>query len=447
MMDEESVKSISYKTKSYEGIKFIPALATNRTVRIDFTGTIVDTTSRESFRWLPPDKLDPTSLDDIVSKLPPVDLPHVDSPESSTEIEGQNSRGIGLSDTFDASGLIAQSESSRFENSQSRNGKFDSDMLAAEQQLDAILNPAPEAVQYEGLRSKSVSFGTDEVIPDSKFLQKLEEEGIDIERGRKPRSLRSTNKSYCTRWKCFCASLLLLVPVAAGLVIYFLLVAGDDSTSGPSGADNETPTPSLTTPTLPPATSPSANAPSQPIVPPSIPETDVLLQLLSRYSTDDGASLRDPASPQFAAMQWIRTPNNAGIYSDHRFLTRYALASLYFSTSGGDWTTSTGWLSPAHECDWYSGRPNSPSCDEAGNIIEIDLTENNLQGTLPPELTLLSLSKLFTLGYTQDQAWAMSPFFLTPTFFINSFCTAQYSENGACREWNCRFHSNLVWEF
>ena len=400
MMDEDTMKSISYKKKSFEAVNRVSAfsdaqngLTTQRSVRIDFTGAITSTTSQGSFRWLPPDMLDASSLDNIVSQLPPAD-----SPESSTEIDGDSPDLIGMSDIFDASGLIAQSGSARFDTPESNHMKFDPDLLPNElltEELPMEDEPSEEdlnpdfAPTYDGVRFKSVSFGTDEVIPDSNFIQT---EDNDVERGRISKSLRTTNKSSWSICKCFFACLLLLVPVAAGLIIYFLLIARRDSTGNPADTDLETPSLS---PIQPPAISPS-----QPVIPPespttqsTIPESDVLLQLLSRYAADDGKSLRDPSSPQFAAMKWIRTPNNAGIYSDRRFLTRYALASLYFSTRGAEWTTSSGWLTPAHECDWFSGRPNSPSCDDEGNIVEIDLTENNLQGTLPPELTLLGLSK------------------------------------------------------
>jgi hypothetical protein len=98
-------------------------------------------------------------------------------------------------------------------------------------------------------------------------------------------------------------------------------------------------------------------------------------------------------------MQWLRTPNNAGIFDDHRCFQRYALAVLYYalavlyySTRGESWSLSRFWLTCANECDWYLEGTGIQSCHADGNIITIALAENNLDGPLPRELALLSRS-------------------------------------------------------
>ena len=149
-------------------------------------------------------------------------------------------------------------------------------------------------------------------------------------------------------------------------------------------------TPSSPTPTE--GGSSGGSAPSSNIFAPTN-GPDVLLKMLTSASSDGGASLQDPTSPQFSAMEWIRTPANSGIYTDRRFLSRYALATFYYSTHGEKWENSENWLTQAHECNWFSDDAGTPSCDDDMNIIEIDLPRNNLRGTLPPELTLLSLRK------------------------------------------------------
>jgi hypothetical protein len=160
-----------------------------------------------------------------------------------------------------------------------------------------------------------------------------------------------------------------------------------ESPSMPIGGDQSKP-PAQTPPVLPPQV-PTPSEPSNPTTgpPPSAfdPTSDVLVALLSTVSADEGAALRDPTSPQFAAMQWIRSPNNAGIYNDRIFLQRYALATLYYSTGGDQWKSSELWLTDATECNWVSS-----TCDEEGYIMEISLANNNLRGTVPPELDLLS---------------------------------------------------------
>jgi hypothetical protein len=116
------------------------------------------------------------------------------------------------------------------------------------------------------------------------------------------------------------------------------------------------------------------------------------MQLISGVSADGGAALRDPSSPQYRAMQWLRTPNNAGIFDDRGYFQRYALAVLYYSTRGESWSLSRFWLTGANECDWYLEGTGIQTCDADGNIITIALAENNLDGPLPRELALLSRS-------------------------------------------------------
>jgi len=58
---------------------------------------------------------------------------------------------------------------------------------------------------------------------------------------------------------------------------------------------------------------------------------------------------------------------------------RQALLDLYTSTQGDAWTTRTGWNGVAGtECTWFG-----VTCTGGVNVIKVDLTGNNLVGTLP----------------------------------------------------------------
>lgn len=71
------------------------------------------------------------------------------------------------------------------------------------------------------------------------------------------------------------------------------------------------------------------------------------------------------------------------------------LIDLYNATNGSQWTNSDGWdfsISSANceVCDWYG-----VICDNQENIVEIDLSFNNLVGTLPSSIgDILTLQKL-----------------------------------------------------
>jgi len=65
---------------------------------------------------------------------------------------------------------------------------------------------------------------------------------------------------------------------------------------------------------------------------------------------------------------------------------RYVLVLFYFSMHGWCWTNNLNWLSGFHECRW-----EHISLCFAGSVVQkIGIPTNNLIGTLPPELGLLS---------------------------------------------------------
>ncbi len=73
-----------------------------------------------------------------------------------------------------------------------------------------------------------------------------------------------------------------------------------------------------------------------------------------------------------------------------------ALVELYNNTDGNNWTVNTKWLDPGCDvCEWFG-----VICDN-GRVVSIDLTDNGLNGTLPPELQELTQLEVFRLGRNQ----------------------------------------------
>jgi len=70
-------------------------------------------------------------------------------------------------------------------------------------------------------------------------------------------------------------------------------------------------------------------------------------------------------------------------------------ATLYFSTNGNNWYINDGWLSNTDECGWFNDAEGS-FC-RSGAVLELDFHSNNLDGTLPDEIALLSNSGKKTL--------------------------------------------------
>jgi len=79
-------------------------------------------------------------------------------------------------------------------------------------------------------------------------------------------------------------------------------------------------------------------------------------------------------------------------------LQRDALVALYNSTNGASWTSSANWLSgdPCTQ-DWYgiTCKPDDSS------VQEINLANNNLSGTLPPELGDLEQLSILNLNWNE----------------------------------------------
>jgi len=148
-----------------------------------------------------------------------------------------------------------------------------------------------------------------------------------------------------------------------------------DEGSGPA------PAPVATTPIAPPVSFPTA-APTS--------NADALLNLLVSASFDEGAALRSEGSPQNQAFYWLASNSNVTEYNDSKKLTRYALATFYWSTGGNrTWVDESRWLSDEDECDWFT-RSRSTPCNFEGGFQDLEVSYNNLEGVLPPELALLS---------------------------------------------------------
>eukprot|EP00541_Cyclophora_tenuis_P019101 CAMPEP_0116575858 /NCGR_PEP_ID=MMETSP0397-20121206/20187_1 /TAXON_ID=216820 /ORGANISM="Cyclophora tenuis, Strain ECT3854" /LENGTH=201 /DNA_ID=CAMNT_0004104789 /DNA_START=217 /DNA_END=822 /DNA_ORIENTATION=+ len=74
------------------------------------------------------------------------------------------------------------------------------------------------------------------------------------------------------------------------------------------------------------------------------------------------------------------------------YFAAFASANKYSAGSGltgslPGWTTSTNWLTATDKCTWYG-----VTCDASGQIIKIELNDNNLIGVVAPEILILASS-------------------------------------------------------
>ena len=108
-------------------------------------------------------------------------------------------------------------------------------------------------------------------------------------------------------------------------------------------------TPASTPPPTPPPTTP--NLTPAPTLAPGAPPMIALIQLRSPSTT-----FPNSVSPQNQALNWILSDTySSGGLSDDRLVQQFALATLYYSTNGGQWMNHDGeWLKSTNECDWDS---------------------------------------------------------------------------------------------
>ena len=68
-------------------------------------------------------------------------------------------------------------------------------------------------------------------------------------------------------------------------------------------------------------------------------------------------------------------------------LDREALVALYNSTNGPEWINNTNWLTDTPVVSWYGVNP----VHSENRVTRLELQNNRLQGTIPPEISLLGL--------------------------------------------------------
>lgn len=89
------------------------------------------------------------------------------------------------------------------------------------------------------------------------------------------------------------------------------------------------------------------------------------------------------ASPVVRAVSWIMYDDP---WDSEEWLTvRYALAVLFYATNGQSWSVNDGWLTEKSACEWHG-----VTCNRFGqHVEEIDLSGNNLSGSIPNEVRLI----------------------------------------------------------
>lgn len=204
------------------------------------------------------------------------------------------------------------------------------------------------------------------------------------------------------------------VLIAVGFIVVILAIIGVVFGVMPPGEPLQTQT-----------NSPTASPTASPIT--------SLTELLSNMSSDGGTDLLTPSTPQNDALRWLAGNTHLDTYSDEKKIQRYALATFYYSTDGDNWTDKDGWLTDIDECVWYNEADDGQFCSSSGGVRELDFFHNNIAGTIPKEIGLLSNSlgkhiKTFWIafGYFYYD-WALIPSLF---FLLRRVWVCQYPREG-----------------
>jgi hypothetical protein len=145
---------------------------------------------------------------------------------------------------------------------------------------------------------------------------------------------------------------------------------------------------SSTTPTVSPLTVAPSTVPSD--APSAAPSGFAIerfqKEILPEYSQ---VAIQYISSPQNRALSWLANNDTAlDSYDNFRRLRRFALATFYYAAGGENWLASNDWLSNENECDWSA--PRAGAACIAGRYTIFGLESNNMVGTLPDELSILT---------------------------------------------------------
>mmetsp|Transcript_28613 Transcript_28613/g.34918 ORF Transcript_28613/g.34918 Transcript_28613/m.34918 type:complete len:475 (+) Transcript_28613:110-1534(+) len=123
--------------------------------------------------------------------------------------------------------------------------------------------------------------------------------------------------------------------------------------------------------------------------------TDTAMDIFVPLSGEE--SLKNKTSPQYLAMDWITNQDGANMTLKEvdKIRERYALAVFYYSTQGESWKHQYNFLSDKDVCEWkgydaFNDWSGVQGCNKAGNVVHFDLFFENITGTIPSELGLLT---------------------------------------------------------
>lgn len=116
-----------------------------------------------------------------------------------------------------------------------------------------------------------------------------------------------------------------------------------------------------------------------------------ILSMTNDFYSESETMSMDPASLHYRVLSWLAEDPLLASYSPSRIVQRYALGVMYLSlTAESKDVTMGGWMTYTDECQWPQSRSSRSMCEPSGNVTAMNLENMGFDGTLPPEIGLLS---------------------------------------------------------
>jgi hypothetical protein len=178
-------------------------------------------------------------------------------------------------------------------------------------------------------------------------------------------------------------------------------VVGTAAVSSPGAAQVGVPPTLLYDPTAPLGGSPPVlpNLPVVPAVPcPQDAACGFIMGAINPVLPPQTRALINiPGTCQNWSREWLRTGKDIMEFQVDRIRQRFAMALMYCEFNGDNWLEGELWTSDLHECDWYT----MVGVDPCGRREQYQIIRNygqQMRGTLPPELSMLSILWEITLS-------------------------------------------------
>jgi len=148
------------------------------------------------------------------------------------------------------------------------------------------------------------------------------------------------------------------------------------------------------------------SSPPGPSAPDALP---VVKDIISKFLLNDGVEFDDESSYQYQAINQTASQVGAESFSEVQIVQYYVLYCIYYATNMvpnevtmkypqfelPKWENEEGWNENDRDpCDGWLGI----ECDSEGRVKNIDLFRNELTGSFPPEVVLLSFDGSYANG-------------------------------------------------